>query len=131
VAILAGIDAASKSLHAARRWVHKFILSAMSSDALEYAVKNNVDPAATVVAKWHLDHLLIKPAASGFCREHWNGRDGIGWILSDVQRVYDLLVQNPVNREILKRREAIDWLNRAVDRAYNYFYDYCDWEAFA
>jgi hypothetical protein len=101
----------------------------MSSDALEYAVKNNVDPAATLVAKWHLDHPLIKPVASGFCREHWKGKGGIGWTLCDVQRVYDILVPNPVNRELLKRPETIDWLNRAVDRAYHYFYDFCEWDS--
>jgi len=96
----------------------------MSSDALEHAVKNNLDPWATVVAEYHLDHPLIKSLAQGLLREYWNGRGGVGETLSDARKVYDRLARNPANRELLKKPEARDWLNRAVTQAYNMAYEF-------
>jgi len=96
----------------------------MSSEALEYAVENNVDPWATVVDKYRLEHPLIKWAAQGLLQKYWNGRGGLGETLSDVRKVANHLAENPVNRELLKRPDVVKWLNKAVFWAYHCAYNF-------
>lgn len=129
------IDQVIKVLHIAmedkrtgRRWVSQFIFSSMSSDALEYAVRNNLDPWASVYTKYSLDNPAVALLARGLLREYWDGRDGIEGSLTNVKKVYDRLARNPANREILKRPETVDWLNRAVTRAYDGIYTFT-WES--
>lgn len=126
--IISGINAALSNRVTGRRWVSQFILSSMSSDALEYAVENNVDPWAAVVGKYHLDDPRVAFLARGLIRDYWNGRGGIEDTLTSVRKVYIRLAQNPANRELLRRPETIDWLNRAVSHCYNKIYGFA-WES--
>jgi len=132
--IIEGIGIASGDKRTGRRWVSQFILSSMASDSLEYAVKNNLDPWASVCAKYHLDPTRAdySPAvalmARGLLREYWDGRDGIGSILTDVRKVYNRLAHNPTNQELLKRPDVVQWLNRAVTHCYDKIYSFT-WEA--
>ena len=120
--IIEGIDAAMGNRHKGRRWVSKFVMSSMSFDALEYAVKNNSDPWAAVVQKYHLDDPRIAPLARLLLRVYWNGRGGIEESLTDVRKVYNRLARNSANREILRRPETVRWLNNAVIWAYDQVY---------
>ena len=126
--IISEINHALSDKRAGRRWVSQFIFSSMSPDALEYAVRNNLDPWAAVYARYRLDNPAVALLARGLLREYWDGRDGIEKNLTNVKKVYDRLAQNPANREILKKPETVDWLNRAVTRAYEAAYSFT-WEA--
>jgi hypothetical protein len=126
--IIEGIQLALSDKHVGRRWVSQFILSSMSSDSLEYAVKNNLDPWASVYTKYHLDNPAVALMARGLLREYWDGRDGIGNTLTDVRKVYNRLAQNPVNQKLLKRQDTLLWLNRAVTHCYENVYNFT-WES--
>lgn len=122
--ILGGIHAIAGNKAEARRWVSEFILSSMSTNALAYAVKNNIDPWWSVVENYHLRDSGIALLVRGIVEDHWNGRGGIEDTLTNVRKVYNRLSRNPTNREQLMRRETIDWLNRAVTWVYHRLYEF-------
>jgi len=126
--IIEGMNVALGDKRTGRRWVSQFILSSMSSDSLEYAVKNNLDPWASVYTNYRLDNSVVALMARGLLREYWDGRDGIGSILSDVRKVYNRLARNPANQELLKRPDVVQWLNRAVTHCYGKIYSFT-WES--
>lgn len=121
--IIEGIKAAAGDKRTGRRWVSQFIFS-MSPEDLAFAVRTNLDPWSTAYVKYHLDHPIIARLARGLLREYWNGNGGIEESLIKVENVAKRLARNPNNRELLKKPETIDWLNRAVTHAYNQMYDF-------
>jgi hypothetical protein len=101
----------------------KTAIKQIKAKDFENAMKNNLDPSRLILNELHtiIERKGVKPLLQIVLRSYWNDIEDI---LTDVQKVYNLLCLNPELREILKRDEAKRYLNYGVASLYKRLYEW-------
>lgn len=100
-----------KHLDKLDRRAYDFVVSALNlltPEALEYGIKNDVDPRVVVFNHFKLGNRYIRPIARFFIRAYWKE---ISAVLSDVRKVYEILATDPRRKKILDTPEGRNYLN--------------------
>ena len=118
--VIDGINKAIANPRIGRKWVRDFIRKLTPED-LKRAVEQDYDPVTDAIERFRLYDPQVRPLAQVLLRMYW---DTIQRELRSVPRIIERLSENPANREVLKDKRVIEWLNLTCQRAYNVFYEY-------
>ena len=111
-----------KNPNLAKQWIRIGIKSIKKEDFVR-AMKSGFSPARLLFNHFHcyITNPVLRPLLQMVFRAYWKE---IEYYLTNVQRVYDLLWENPELRDVLQTPEAKRYLNYWVAQAYVAMYEF-------
>jgi hypothetical protein len=106
----------------ARKFIENAIKKIKAKDFID-AMNKKLDPSKLILNHLHsiIEQPQIKPLVQLALRIYWKDIESY---LTDANKVYNLLCENPELRELLKRDDAKRYLNYAVATTYKRLYEW-------
>jgi len=106
----------------ARKLIETAIKQIKAKDFID-AMNKKLDPSKLILNHFHsiIEQPQIKPLVQLALRIYWKDIESY---LTDANKVYNLLCENPELRELLKRDDAKRYLNYAVATTYKRLYEW-------
>jgi hypothetical protein len=106
----------------ARKLIEAAIKQIKAKDFID-AMNKKLDPSKLILNHFHsiIEQPQIKPLVQLALRIYWKDIESY---LTDANKVYNLLCENPELRELLKRDDAKRYLNYAVATTYKRLYEW-------
>jgi hypothetical protein len=106
----------------AKKLIETAIKQIKAKDFID-AMNKKLDPSKLILNHFHsiIEQPHIKPLVQLALRIYWKDIESY---LTDANKVYNLLCENPELRELLKRDDAKRYLNYAVATTYKRLYEW-------
>lgn len=92
-----------------------YFLQYLTPENLKTAIEQNIDITATIYNHYGLTNPIILPIFRAAMRLYWNEFETF---ITNVPRLYQLLMKDPRNKPILETDKAKQYLNQQMENFY-------------